>query len=277
MTSTARTKKVTSAKIPPVALHQRSGSGVSKYGKLTPVQLHQQTMNAREAFSKMCVGTETYAVDVLLPYCEEIIARYRMPGVGTKDRPNGKPTVEAYFRSIKLNYNTVRSWIHRRRLSTEMFDPQKATSHNKDGDVPHLTLLEAKLLGTASAGHDLVKAIRQDGNLDEAIREFEDHAPAPERIEEYIERRVQVVVTELENMAVRLCKLIGRNDDKNAQKILVLARELLAKAEPATVEEVVADEKQRQQREAKKKMPPHSEKTVVPSGQPTNDFERKAQ
>ena len=110
------TKKV-DAKITSVALQHRSEGGVTKYAKLNPAQLHQQTLNAREAFFKMCVGAETYAVDVLLPYCEEIIARYRMPGVGAKDRPNGKPTVEAYFRSIKLNYSTVRSWIHRKRLS----------------------------------------------------------------------------------------------------------------------------------------------------------------
>jgi hypothetical protein len=69
------TKKVDS-KIPSVALQQRFGSGVTKYAKLNPTQLHQQTLNAREAFFKMCVGAETYAVDVLLPYCEEIIARY---------------------------------------------------------------------------------------------------------------------------------------------------------------------------------------------------------
>jgi thioredoxin-like negative regulator of GroEL len=143
--------------------------------------------------------------------------------------------------------------------------------------VPTLTLLEARLLGTAFAGHDLVKAIRQGGNLEEAIREFEDHALAPERIEEYIERPVQVAATELEKMAVRLCKLIGRNDDKNGQKILALARELLAKAEPATVQEVLAEERKRPQGEEARKKMPQSEKTVVPSGQPTNGVERRAQ
>jgi hypothetical protein len=69
----------------------------------------------------MCVGAETYAIDILRPYCEEIIARYKMPGVAEKNRPNGKPTVEAYFRSISLKYSTVRSWIRRKKLSTEMF------------------------------------------------------------------------------------------------------------------------------------------------------------
>jgi hypothetical protein len=271
------TKKV-DAKIPSVALQQRSGSGVTKYAKLNPTQLHQQTLKARETFSKMCVGAEAYAIDVLLPFCDEIIARYKMPGVGAKDRPNGKPTVEAYFRSIKLNYSTVRSWIHRKRLSVEMFGPQKATSNNnKDGKVAAITQFEALLIATASAGHALANAIRQGGNLSEAVREFEDHALRPERIEEHIQRPVKVATTEVEKMAVRLCKLIDKNEDKHGQKILALARELLTKVEPTTVQQVLAEENMWQQREARKKMPPQSEKTVVLSGQPTNGVERKAQ
>lgn len=254
MKAKTSTKKAEETKIPSVAMQHRSGQqgsekGVRKYVKLTPVQLHQQTLKARETFSKMCVGAEAYAIDVLLSYCDEIIARYRMPGVGVKDRPNGKPTVEAYFRSIKLNYSTVRSWIHRKRLSAEMFVSHKTASNGNGGKVPTLTLLAARLLGTASAGHDLVKAIRHGGNVDEAIREFEDHAPTPERIEEYIERKVKVATTDVEKMAVRLCKLIDRNDDKNGQKILALARELLAKAAPATVRQVLDDERKPPQRE----------------------------
>jgi hypothetical protein len=73
------TKKV-DAKIPSVALQQRPEGGVRKYAKLNPTQLHQQTLSAREALYKRCVGAEAYAVDVLLPCCEEIIARYRMRG-----------------------------------------------------------------------------------------------------------------------------------------------------------------------------------------------------
>src|ERR1700722_15016164 len=34
----------------------------------------EQTLNARDTLLKMCAGAETYAIDVLLPYCEEIIA-----------------------------------------------------------------------------------------------------------------------------------------------------------------------------------------------------------
>lgn len=247
------TKKA-DTKIPSVALQQRPEREVRKHAKLAPDKLHQQTLNAREAFFKMCVGAETYAVDVLLPYCEEIIARYRMPGVGAKNRPNGKPTVEAYFRSIKLNYSTVRSWIHRKNKKltiTEIFEPEKTASKGKDGKVPTITQFEAILLGAASAGHDLANAIRQGRNLDEAVRVFEDHALTPERIEEHIQRPVLAAATELEKMAVRLCKLIDRDDNKNGQRILVLARELLAKAEPTTVQKVLAEEKKRPQGEAR--------------------------
>jgi len=244
-------KKTAGSKVAPVAMQQKSGSGVTKYAGLNPVQLHHQTLKARETLFKMCMGAETYAIDVLLPYCEEVIARYKMPGVAAKDRPNGKPTVEAYFRSIKLNYSTVRSWIHRKRMSTEMFSAEKATTNNEDGKVPHLTELEARLIGTASAGHNLVKAFQQGGNVDEAIREFEDHAPTPERILEYVERPVKVITSEVEKLAVRLCKLIDKNDDKHGQKILALARELLTKAEPTTVQQLLDDEKKRQQGEAR--------------------------
>jgi hypothetical protein len=233
MTNKASTKKVDTNNTS-VALQQRSG-GVRKYSNLTPNQLHQQTPNARVAFLTLCVGVEAYAVDVLLPYCEEIIARYKMPGIAAKGRPNGKPTVEAYFRSIKLNYSTVRSWIHRKRLSTEMFVPEKATSNNEDGKVPHLTQLEARVLASVSAAHDLVKAIKQGGNVDEAIEEFEEYAPSPSEIENHFQRPLWGTgVTE--KLVIRLCRLIDRDDNKNGQKILELARQLLAKTESVTAQ-----------------------------------------
>lgn len=105
----------------------------------------------------------------------------------------------------------------------------------------HLTQLEAQLLGTASAGHDLVKAIRLGGNVDEAIKDFEDNAPTQERVEEYIERPVKVVASETERLAIRLCKLIERNAGRQEQKILTLARELLTKLEPETSKQVLGE------------------------------------
>ena len=52
---------------------------------------------------------------------------------------------------------------------------------------------------------------------------------------------MKVATTEVEKLSIRLCKLIARNDGKQGQKILALARELLTKAEPTTVQEVFAD------------------------------------
>ncbi|HMJ23600.1 MAG TPA: hypothetical protein VK513_16920 [Terriglobales bacterium] len=78
----------------------------------------------------------------------------------------------------------------------------------------------------------LVKAIKQGGNVDEAVKDCEENAPTLERIEEYIERPVKVAATKVERLSFRLCKLIARNDGKQRQKILALAREILTKIEP---------------------------------------------
>src|SRR5437879_5028472 len=97
-----------------VAMQQRVGTKVD-YAKLTNAELHQEMLAARNTMFEKCLDTHKYAADVLAPACEAIIARYKMQGVAAKDRPNGKLTVEAYFKSIDLNYSTVRSWIHRKR------------------------------------------------------------------------------------------------------------------------------------------------------------------
>lgn len=258
-----------------VASQQKSCTEV-QFPKLTNSQLHKKMLEVRSDLYNRCVETQDYAIHMLLPACIEVIARYKMQGVAAEDRPNSKPTVEAYFRSIRLNYNTVRSWIHRKRLSTEMFVPDKATSNNPDGKVPHLTRLEARLLATASAANNLLLANKHGGNVEEEMKALERCGFTPHRVEEYIQRPVKVAATEVEKMAVRLCKLIDKNDDKHGQRILALARELLTKVEPTTVQQVLAEENTWRQREARKKMP-QSEKTVVLSGQPTNGVERRAQ
>src|ERR1019366_845097 len=251
-----------------VAMQQKSRRTISKYANLTPEQLHHETLNARNTLFEKCVGAEKYAIDVLVPYCEEIIRRYKMQGVAPKDRPNGKPTVDAYFKSINLNYNTVRSWIHRKKLQIEMFQSKQSKSWNRNGKTPHLTQLEAKLLGTASAGHDLVKAFKRGGNVDAAIKEFEDNAPTPERIEEYIERPVKVANTQVEMLAIRLCKVIDQNDGKQEKEILALARELLAMVQPTTVPQVLGGKNKSPQRQARKKV--QHEKTMFVPPQSTN-------
>ena len=184
---------------------------VAQLTALNNSQLHAQAQKARDEFFGKCVGTQSYAKDVLIPYCEEIIKRYKMQGVAAKDRPNNQPTVEKYFKSIDLNYNTVRSWIHRKTLTTDMFTPESSANRkgNKSGKDPHLTPLEAKLLGTATAGHDLVKAIKANGNVEDAIRQFEDNAPTPERIEEYIKRPVTSLTTDLGKLPTGTVLTVG--------------------------------------------------------------------
>jgi hypothetical protein len=261
-------------------MQQKTGQAVGKYSALTTDQLHQETLKARETFFEMCVGAERYAVDVLLPYCEEIIERYKMQGVAAKNRPNEKPTVESYFKSIKLNYSTVRSWIHRKKLQTEMFRPKMLKSgndRNTNEKISSLTRLEeAWLLGTATAGHDLVKAIKHKGNLDAAIKEFEDYAPARERIEEYIARQGAVAATEVEDLALRLCKLIDENDGTHADNILALARELRTMLEPTPVPHVRGKATKDHDRKAEKKVSSRPEKSVLPLPQTANGIEQCA-
>lgn len=80
---------------------------------LSNTDLHKRTLAARHDFLSHCARTHSFAANRLIPFCEEIIKRYKMPGVAAKDRPNKQPTVDSYFRSIGLNYNTVRTWFFR--------------------------------------------------------------------------------------------------------------------------------------------------------------------
>ena len=56
--------------------------------------------------------------------------------------------------------------------------------------APQLSLKECRLLAGLSAGNDLVKAIKQGGDVDAAISEYRKAAPTPERLEEWVEQRV---------------------------------------------------------------------------------------
>jgi hypothetical protein len=243
---------------------------VAQLTALNNSQLHAQTQKARDEFFVKNLGAQSYAKDVLIPYCEEIIKRYKMQGVAAKDRPNNQPTVEKYFKSIGLNYSTVRSWIHRKTLTTDMFTPESSAKRkgNKSEKDPHLTPLEAKLLGTANAGHDIVKAFKNNGNVDAAIKEFEDHAPTPERLEEYIARPVMVAAPEVEELTLRLCKLIEENDGTHGQDIVALARELRTKLEPTTVHHLLGKETKHHHRKARNKVSSRPEKTALPLPQP---------
>lgn len=115
--------------------------------------LHNATVEANNIFREHCAKTHAWAVQRLIPLCEEIIRRIKMPGV--KDRPNGQPTVEAYFKSIGLNYNTVRTWFarskwsQREKLKTGLFmTPQYR---------PHFPMIEVDGSPYARRGPDFEK------------------------------------------------------------------------------------------------------------------------
>ena len=130
----------------------------SLFPAATNEQLHAHMLAARNGLLLRCADTHNYVTQVVVPACEAIILRFKMPGVAAKHRPNGQPTVEAYFKSIDLKYTTVRSWFHRKKAYTELFDPAKPKP---------LTQLEATSL-------ELVKVIREGGNVDEATTAVED-------------------------------------------------------------------------------------------------------
>lgn len=117
-----------------------------------------------------------------------------------------KLTWTAYYRWFQKEFNfelTLRAVQYkiaelagkkRNRKCTECYSTAGHTpscSKYKEPMLPHLTQLEAKLLDAASRAHWIVKAVRKRGNVDEAIAEFEQNAPTPEKLTEYAERRVK--------------------------------------------------------------------------------------
>jgi len=67
----------------------------------------------------------------------------------------------------------------------------KSCSKYKEPTPLHLTQLEVKLLDATSRAHGVVTAVKQGGNVDEAIGDFEKNAPTPEKLVEYAERPVK--------------------------------------------------------------------------------------
>lgn len=161
-TSTQTQRNISAATKTSVALQQKSQPQtvtVSRFAELNQDQLHQQMVAARAKLYDRCVDVATYTKDELLPLCEEIIARYKQPG--RKYRLNGMPTVEAYFKGIGLNYNNVRSWIHRRKLQTAMFELTDGKKKD-DGTKPeklHLNRAETDTL--IETGHLLGEIVTE--------------------------------------------------------------------------------------------------------------------
>jgi|SRR5580658_491205 hypothetical protein len=160
-----------------VALQQKSSlpfTGHVDYSSLTNAELHHSVLEASASLQRRCIEAYQHETEllaqpfsVLIPACEEIIRRYKMQGVAAKDRPNEQPTVEAYFRSVSLNYNTVRSWFYRHRERFEKMMSQLSV-------VPKPTRAES----IAAAGYAAIEAYKTGVNADEAVKAFKAVAPA---------------------------------------------------------------------------------------------------
>ncbi len=161
----------------------------SVHGDLTSEELHNQTLAARDALFGKCTALHTYINDVLVPYCEEITRRYKLQGVAAENRPNHQPTVEAYFKSIKLNYSTVRYWIRRKRLETDMFtlikccSECKKTGGHKKGcskykpPAKYLSQLEKKYLARELDVNDVLDAYDHGRDVAKGCRGLAENHP----------------------------------------------------------------------------------------------------
>jgi hypothetical protein len=162
-TTTRQQRNISAATKTSVAMQQKSQPQtvtVTRFAALNEDQLHRQMVAARDELYKRCVGVESCAKDELLPLCEEIIARYKQQG--RKYRLNGMPTVEAYFKGIELNYNTVRSWIRRKKLQAAMFQLTDGKKKD-DGTKPeklHLNKAETDTL--IETGHLLGEIVMEN-------------------------------------------------------------------------------------------------------------------
>lgn len=157
-TTTQKQRAISAATKTSVSLKQKSQPQtviLTRFAGLTEDQLHRQMVAARDELFNRCVGVESYTKYELLPLCEEIIARYKQPG--RKCRLNGKPTVEDYFKSINLNYNTVRVWIHRKKLQTAMFQPTGGSGGDGGDKTPKLSAASRRAL--IAGNHRAVEAI----------------------------------------------------------------------------------------------------------------------
>jgi len=204
-----------------VALQQKSSDGI-ELRELTDEQLHQTTLEFRDGAFVRCKEANVYFFDNLIPACKEIINRYKQQGRGIKHRLNDQPTIRAYFKSINLNYNTVRSWIHRRRFANKLrsgdlfLSPPKPKASAKQGKHTggnnlkprHLSPLEHRLLGAVEYAHDLVDAYRKNANVEEAIQEFGKIAPTKEKIGEYLDRPLQRESDSFRSMVAQLVFLL---------------------------------------------------------------------
>ena len=148
------------------------------YSGHTDEELHNATVSALAAYTQKREEVDAYAYDVLIPALNQIIQRYKQQGRATAYRLNGCPTVEEYFKSIGLNYSTVRSWKSRaqQRLLQAATDEgtKPAPGRTSDRDpVPHFSRAERKAL--IEGNHravEMVDALEAGRDAEHEITEF---------------------------------------------------------------------------------------------------------
>jgi hypothetical protein len=138
--------------------------------KLTNEEVHRGMVEACARYQSATIEVFQYTCNKLqlslaelAAWATEISDRFNIPGVAVKDRPNGQPTVHAYWRSIGYKPSTVRGWVHRYRKKFlagksemwEMFGVSEPTDYD--------------LLSEAT--HELAKVEREGGNVKKAVEE----------------------------------------------------------------------------------------------------------
>jgi hypothetical protein len=138
---------------------------VSEYAALSFDELDQKISRASERLQGACSELYQYTLDTLqkhivelLPLCEEMIRRYKRQGVATEPLPNGMSGLDAYFYSKKLNYSTIRGWLHRYRDRmgkgdspdmAEMFKVRKPSPVQSVGSNVRRAMADAKQSGAS--------------------------------------------------------------------------------------------------------------------------------
>lgn len=149
-----------------------------------------------------------------------------------------KVTWTQYFKQFQKDYDLqmcLRTAINKmdllagKRLCPEC---KKAGGHTPSCSkhkepVEYTTDFESELIGTARAGHDLVLAVQQGGNVDAAIKQYLDVAPKHDKLDKYERRPVKAVADErLQEMAALAMTVCSRlpGDDEDARKLLAMAQ-----------------------------------------------------
>jgi hypothetical protein len=162
------------------------GKDASDFGSCEPKLASMSFTELDSAITERAASVKTKLAD-LVPYLREM--RELLSQQGKRTDLRGVPKGMTWQKWVEQKKDLLGS------LSTVKRALRGDRKKKRSKKLPELSQLEARLLGAASAGHDLVKAIQQSGNVDAVVKEFLKAAPSPERIEEFIERPVQPTAT----------------------------------------------------------------------------------